>query len=468
MQLALILAVLAALVVSQDVPSQPVPAAGYRFVMAIAGMALVALFAAVASGVTASGLRRDFQQRSALMRRYRLLRTVHAVLWLATTAAILWWLDWGRLVRFNWHLDHVFLVDDLLIMAPVVLPIVLSWAAFYEVERALHAAPASGYPAGPDSAAPPLATRRQYLAVHLRHYLGILLLPVLGLLAVQDGTELVLPGVLQTDYAALIYAPAFLLLFLLFPVLLRHLWQTEPLEPGTLRDRLEATAASSRLAVRRILVWQTGGLLVNAAVAGIAAPLRYVFLTDGLSARLTEEEIAAVFGHELGHVRHRHLLLRVLAMIAPLSLWILVEQLAPDAGRRIGQWLGHGGLGVQVPMGLLTVAALGSYMFLVFGFYSRLLEHQADLFACRVAGSEMPWPGLEAFVSALEKLSAASGSSRKASGWQHASIARRVEFLRHSADDPHYLKRFHRRATLLGAALIAVVLIPMVSHLLLG
>lgn len=464
MQLALVLAILAALVVSQDVPSQPVGGAGLRLAIAVAGMALVAVFAAVASGVTASGLRRNAQQRSALMRRFRYLRTIHAGLWLATAGAILWGLDWARLVRFNWHLNHLLLVDEVLIMAPVLVPIVLSWAAFYEVERALRTEEL----VAPGSGTASMATRGQYLAVHLRHYLGVLLVPVLGLLALQDGAEWLLPGALESDYAIAIYGPAFLLLFLLFPILLRQLWQTEPLADGTLRERLEATAGRSGLAVRRILVWRTGGLLVNAAVAGMVARLRYVFLTDGLLARLTEEEIATVFGHELGHVRHRHLLLRVLAMIAPLSLWILIEQMDPGAGRRVGAWLAHSGFGVQVPMGLLTVAGLGAYMFVAFGYYCRLLEHQADLFACRALGPEACPSGLEAFVSALEKLALASGTNRKATGWQHASIARRIDFLRQTAADPCRLTRFHRRVRLMSGVLIGVVVSPVLCRLLLG
>jgi STE24 endopeptidase len=461
MQLALILAVLAALVVSQDMPREPVAGAGFRLAVAIAGMGLVALFAAVASGMTASRLRRDVQPRSVVLQRFRYLRAAHAVLWLGTAGVILWGLDWGRLVRFNWHLNHVFLLDDLLIMVPVVVPIVLSWAAFYEVEHALRLERGVG-----GFQTPPMATRREYMGIHLRHYLGILLLPVLGLLAVQDGAELLLPGVLESEYAVAVYGPAFFLLFLLFPVLLRHLWQTEPLGPGTLRSRLEATARQSGLAVRRILVWQTGGLMANAAVAGMAAPLRYVFLTDGLLVRLSEDEIDAVFSHELGHVRHRHLLFRILAMVAPLSLWMLIEQFAPGAGRQARDWLSQGGLGLQVPMGLLTVGSLGAYMFLVFGFYSRLLEHEADLFACRGAEPESGWPRLEAFVSALDKLALASGASRTAAGWQHASIARRIDFLRRAAEDPRYVRRFHLGVRLLSAGLLAAVLSPAVCHLL--
>ena len=463
MQLALILAVLAALAISEDGPSEPVGGAGYRLAVVLAGMMLVALFAAVASGVTAYRLRRGSHERSVLMRRFRRLRQVHVALWLATAGGILWWLDWGQLVRFNWHLDHVFLVDDVLILMPVVLPMVLSWAAFYEVDRALRVGLS-----GDAALEGPPASRRQYLGVHLRHYLGVLLLPVLGLLAVQDAVDLVAPGLLESDWAVAIYGPAFLLLFLLFPVMLRHLWQTRPLEQGTLRSRLEKAAGRSGLGVRDVLVWQTGGLLVNAAVAGFAARLRYVFLTDGLLARLDEDEIEAVFDHELGHVRHRHLLLRILAMIAPLSLWLLAGQLAPESGYRVEAWLARAGLGLQVPMGLAIVAVMGVYMFFVFGFYSRLLEHQADLFACRAMAAGSSESARETFVSALEKLTLAAGTSRKATGWQHASIARRVELLRQAAEEPRYLARFERRVRSVNLVLIAAVLSPAAWHVLLG
>jgi len=52
------------------------------------------------------------------------------VLWLTVVGEILFWLDWAQLVRFNWHLDRAFLLDDVLILTPVLLPMVLSWAAF--------------------------------------------------------------------------------------------------------------------------------------------------------------------------------------------------------------------------------------------------------------------------------------------------------------------------------------------------
>ncbi|NIP85243.1 MAG: hypothetical protein GTO03_06670, partial [Planctomycetales bacterium] len=55
-------------------------------------------------------------------------------------------------------------------------PLLLSWAAFYEVYRAVQA----GLP-GEGPRARPVVSRRRYVVFHLRHYAGLLLVPVLVL-----------------------------------------------------------------------------------------------------------------------------------------------------------------------------------------------------------------------------------------------------------------------------------------------
>jgi len=69
-------------------------------------------------------------------------------------------------------------------------------------------------------------------------------------------------------------------------------------------------------------------------------------------------------------------------------------------------------------------------------------------------------------VSALERLADVSGIDRRWTGWQHASIARRVEFLARAASDPLFERRFHRRVRLLGGLILAVNLSPLVAYLL--
>jgi STE24 endopeptidase len=454
MQFSLMVAVLAALVISENSPHQPVSEVGARLLLATAAMACVVAVAVVGSMRIARQLRENPQEPRTL-KKFRRLRHLHSLLWMAAAGAILFGLDWARLVRFNWHLDGLPLLDPLAVILPVILPLILSWAGFYEVDRALQENACSGEA---ESSAP--STRRQYVLLQLRHCLGLLLLPVLGLAAVQDVAEWLAPDLMQGNYALLIYAPPLVLLFAFFPMLLRYVWRTWPLGDGSLHERLQAAAHRAGFRCRKILVWHTNGTLVNAAVAGFLPPVRYVFLTDGLLAQLSDAEIEAVFGHEVGHVRHRHLLLRMVAMIAPVSFWLLVEQACPHVSERMEQLLVFGGLNTQIPMGLLMLGAMASYGMVVFGSYSRLLEGQADLFGCRTLEPRDGTPPVETFVSALEKLAASSGVDRHRASWQHASIARRVEFLYRATQDPHYERRFHRWVYLLSALLAAIAISP--------
>jgi STE24 endopeptidase len=461
MQLTLALAVLAALVIAEDCPREPVTGAWCRLLLALAGMLLLGLFALVSSRSVARGIRRDFDRRGQWLRRFRRLRQIHCLLWLLVAGGILYGLRWGQLVRFNWRLDHLFLADRLLILLPVVLPLVLSWAAFYEVDRALRLVLVEGR-AGDAQ----FAGRGRYVLMQARHFLAVLLLPLLVVLAVQDAAERLFPGVLQGTAGLAIYALPLVLLMTLFPLILRYVWQTRPLAPAALRDRLETAARRVHFRCREILVWDTGGMMINAAVAGFLPPLRYVFLSDGLLSCLGDEEIAAVFAHEMGHVRHRHLPLRIATIALPLSVWLLFAQFCPSTAERLGLWCTSGGLGRQMVIGLASLAAVGLYAGLVFGAVSRLLEYQADLFGCRVFEGDEKERSMGAMVSALERLAYVGGIDRRWTGWQHASIARRVEFLSRAASDPLFERRFHRRVRLLGALILAVDLSPLVAYLL--
>ncbi|HYW79265.1 MAG TPA: M48 family metallopeptidase, partial [Thermoguttaceae bacterium] len=351
----------------------------------------------------------------------------------------------------------------LLILVPLLLPLVLSWAAFYEVDRAVQLA--GGQPV---DAWRRQTSRFQYLLLHVRHYLGILLVPVLGMLAVQDAITLFAPSLTKTGYEAAVFLPALGLLFLLFPSLLRHVWHTRPLEPGPVRNRLEKLAGRCGVRAREILVWQTDGMMVNAAVSGMVWPLRYVFLTDGLLTRLGEEEIEAVFSHEIGHVRHHHLLLRLAAMAAPLSVWLLLGQAYPTA---TGQWfdLTQGELlGKHLPLWLGILAGVSTYVLVLFGYYSRQLEHQADLFGCRSVAAESPERRTEVFAGTLEKLAICGGISRNTRSWQHASIARRVDFLGNLSREPKRELHFQRRVRVLNGLILGTLVSPLIYQFLFG
>jgi STE24 endopeptidase len=95
--------------------------------------------------------------------------------------------------------------------------------------------------------------------------------------------------------------------FILSPVMLRRIWRTTPLGPGPLREHLDSLCERIGFRCREILVWNSDGVMINAAVMGLFAPVRYVLLSDALLTTMSTTQIEGVFGHEVGHIRHRHI-----------------------------------------------------------------------------------------------------------------------------------------------------------------
>ena len=455
MHLALIIAVLATMTIAESAPREPVADGAPRLLLALCAVAALTLFAAAFSTMTARAVRQDYSRRALWLRCFGRLKRVHLILWLAVVGGILWCLGWVQLVRFNWQLDGSFLLDELLILTPVLLPLLLAWAAYYEVDRALQLA------AAPSRTALAIS-RRRYLTLHARHFFGPLLIPVLAMLAVEDLAEIVAPGIRESDQAWLVYLPLLALVTVGFPVILRTIWHTEPLPPCPLRDRLEATAWRAGVAVRDILVWKTDHFVVNAAVAGFVPQVRYVFLTDGLLSHLTDDEIAAVFSHELGHIRYHHLPLRIVALLVPICLWTTYRSAQGVVHDDFPHVLNLAQMGPDFTLEALLPVAVAACIVVMFAWYSRLLEHQADLWACRSDretshAAERPCHEAVHFLSALEKLATTSGTGRSRGGWLHPSIARRVQFIQQATANPLIADRFHRRTRLINSLLIGVV-----------
>jgi STE24 endopeptidase len=187
-----------------------------------------------------------------------------------------------------------------------------------------------------------------------------------------------------------------------------------------------------------------------------------VFLSDGLIARLTAAEIEAVFGHELGHIRHRHLLLRGLAVVAPLCLFFAAETLWPGPMAAGQAMLGGLDRVAQLLAAVGVSGGLLGYLYFVFGGYSRLMETEADLYGCRVLEEGGVEDASGVFISGLEKLALECGADREKSTWQHPSIARRTEFLAAASAEPELATRFARRVRWMNRLFVAAVLSPVI------
>jgi len=239
----------------------------------------------------------------------------------------------------------------------------------------------------------------------------------------------------------LLFAAMFFLIFATIPIFIRILFPCRTLEPGWQRERLEAMAKRAGVGFRDILIWETGGgRIPNAMVTGIIPFIRYVFITDELFNSFPVEEIEAVFGHELGHAKHRHLWYYFFLSFGMLFVGVVLFFIFT---------LLHISLHSILALALFA----GSYL-LFFCYLSRYFERQADLFGARLCGNSF------AFIAALEHLCEISGRSRSTPSWIHYSIEERVDFLLGLENNMAMEQRYQRRvgAVKLGFILSIVVL----------
>jgi STE24 endopeptidase len=209
------------------------------------------------------------------------------------------------------------------------------------------------------------------------------------------------------------------------PALLPVLGRARPIARPSLMSSLRELARRSNVPVSDILEWQVqDGLRVTALVAGIGSTRR-VFVTSEMLREWSDDEIAVVVAHELGHHVYR-------------DLW---RTLALDAlVLAVGLWTAGGALTWLAPAlalaGPADLAALPFIGFVTGGVWlvatplrhahSRHQERRADRFALRLTG------GADAFGTAVRRLSVRHLSEERPSAltrWlfhRHPSVAERL------------------------------------------
>jgi Zn-dependent protease with chaperone function len=367
-------------------------------------------------------------------------RTLRAIPWIAllsTATATLGfgWLQAIRAIVGDWPA-----IDELLALAPALTAIALSWWIYEPIERRVREASMirrldEGLPIATSG------TRLGFVIGRIRSNILLLLAPLLAVMTLSELVEPRIEAAWPEFWAAggreIVTLSVAAFVYLFSPLLARGVLQLEPVPAGELRDDLQAVCDGCGVRVRQILVWRTDHGMVNGAVMGLVAPLRFVMLTDGLLELLPRDELRAVMAHEIGHVRRRHLPWMLATLVALLVIgsfavdWPVrvIDQAIRDAHWDIDakieaiQWLDRGAV-----LGA-TIVSLG-----LFGWVSRRIERQADSFAVQylssAAGSPSVTPGAVAAMSgALGSVARYAGVSPRRFSWRHGSIRWRQEYL---------------------------------------
>ncbi len=417
-------------------------------------------------------------------RRLRKLRSLSLVL----LALCLFNFGWGELVHDRWRLTGL-----LAPLAQVIwmLPVVAAWIGFWLLEYPLEslAADQEALAAALEGRKfAPMPPRWAYVLMQLRHamYLPLVLLLALALRRLAE-TLLRNWGWGNLAYGAGLAVT--LAVLLLAGRLVVWVWSTSKLTAEPLRSRLENMAAAGGVRFTDIRVWHTYHRVVNAAILGPVPMARYFLITDALLARLDDNQIQAVFAHEVGHGHHRHLWWYLAAFAAG----GFAAAAAASAGMSL--WPRY-----DTFWQIINYALVAVFLILVFPLISRLCEHQADWYAAQcmaarpqplatmardgmtevkataavVAAADQlqesnelndqadylglevaeaaPPPrlpplvaGAERFAQALLAVVGLTHRPRDRKGWMHPSISDRVALVRRLARDPQAVKAFDRR-----------------------
>ena len=409
------------------------------------------------------------------------------ILVFAGFAADLFLTRWPRIVEHFNPIPPWFGIGDLIVISPFAVALVAVWHAQYPIDRALRALVVK-LRKWEDVPRARVWTFREYLSFNIRHHILTLAVPMTIILLTyrlceHHRSDLV-DAFLFPWVPDAILGVVVALVLVLSPVLLKSIWATAPLEDGPLRRRLESAMTDRRtgLRCRDILLWNSYGMMINAAVMGIFARFRYVLLSDGLLEGLNDDEIEAVFGHEAGHVRLNHMWYFFLFALVSVLIVSGVMEIVVRLSQRSAPWLRLSETAVQ-GIGLVLIAVV---WLVAFGWLSRRFERQADVFgarcvsvaaaacgdACGVHPADGRAParghpicvaGAKVFVSALDQVAVLNGIPHEERSWRHSSIAGRMRFLMAQAGDPLKAAAFHRAIRNIKRALWVMVVVGSIA-----
>ncbi len=338
------------------------------------------------------------------------------------------------------HLGDWALASGAVLITPFVVSLVFTWSILHIVETALIGA-------GP--------TLRQRLSFKMRQGVLTVCVPVAVVLAFYDAAGLLPAGIRTTLNNPWVGMPLTGLLALggytVAPVMIVRIWKTSRLPACPLRKRLTNLCRRIGVTFRDIRVWETPGhFFANAAVMGLAGLTRYIIISRSLLATAPEEELEAIFAHELGHAKRHHMIFYLILAADFMLLAYLLESVSgaamPGDIARLVVWI------------LVFAIYWGAW----FGYVSRTFERDADLFAAKTIGD------YDTFAGALARIARLNGQDTSNRSWRHGSIRWRIEFLRAAGLDEDVRRRFLVRLEFVRTFLVTTGVVTLAAVVLLA
>ena len=227
--------------------------------------------------------------------------------------------------------------------------------------------------------------------------------------------------------------PFILLMVVIQPVILDPVFNKfEPLKNQRLKQELLTLA--SRAGIEGGNVYQVDKSkqtkTMNAYVNGIG-PTKRIVMWDTLLAKMTDDEVLAVMGHEMGHYVMWHMW-KGLAFFIALAFGVYwIGQRIHDRGiARWGAKWGITGPGdpASVPWLLLILSVISFLLSPIGSGFSRHLEHNADIFSLEL--THLNEPMARAFVKLSEDSKSDPDPNAFIEFWRysHPPIKKRIDF----------------------------------------
>lgn len=232
---------------------------------------------------------------------------------------------------------------------------------------------------------------------------------------------------------------------LFFPPVIQKIWRCKPIENPELKVRLEAICQKANFRHAGMMTWTVLNHAYTAGIIGILPRFRYVMFTKRLTSDLPYESIEAILAHEIGHSYRKHLLIYpfiLFGMIVMTGMFTLFFSDAIDWYFSLQDlltpspvWIIFYSFALLFPFALIAIL----YFRIVFGYFSRLFERQADLHVFVLGLAP------EAMIQALDELGHLTGNTHHNPNWHHHSISDRIQFLRQARDDSSLITRHNNR-----------------------
>lgn len=171
-----------------------------------------------------------------------------------------------------------------------------------------------------------------------------------------------------------------------------------PLENGPLRERITRLCDSVGVHIEGMFSFDMSKNTkkANAGFTGIGKSKR-IILGDTLVKEFSEEEIETVFAHELGHYKHKHIIVGIVVGILSTFIGLFVTAQLYSVSL---PWFGFASITdlAALPLLGLWLSLFGLVTSPIGNVLSRKHEREADTFAVRTTKNK------SAFISALRKL----------------------------------------------------------------